>query len=89
MVSTNSSHLAKNERYVEYFQNKIGSLCYSSRQALRDNVEHTSIEEYYRCSIFLPFFESLLQQINRRFQGKTKDAIKGMYLIPSNNKTYE
>ena len=27
----------------------------ASRQTLRDNVEHTSIEEYYIHSIFLPF----------------------------------
>ena len=27
----------------------------------------------------------MLQQLNDLFQGKTKDAVKGMYLIPSNN----
>ena len=57
----------------------------ASRQTLRDKVEHTSKEEYYRRSISLPFLDSLLQQLNDRFQGKTKDAVKGMYLIPSNN----
>ena len=57
----------------------------ASRQTLRNNVEHTSIEEYYRRSVFLPLLDSLLQQLNDRFQGKRKDAIKRMYLITSNN----
>ena len=45
-----------------------------SRQTLRDNVKNTSIEEYYRHFIFLPFSDSLLKPLNDRFQGKTKDA---------------
>ena len=61
----------------------------ATRQTLRDDVEYTSIEEYYRCSIFLLFLNSLLQQLNDRFQGKTNHAIKGMYLVPSNNKKLE
>ena len=56
----------------------------ASRQSLRDNVEHTSIQEYYRHSIFLPFLESLLQQLNDRFQCKTKDVIKSINLMPNN-----
>ena len=55
-----------------------------SRQNLRDNVEHQKGELYYRRAIFIPFLDCLVQQLNDRFQGKTKDAIKGMYLIPSN-----
>ena len=57
----------------------------ASRQTLQNNVEQTSIEEYYRRSVFLPLLDSLLQQLNDRFQGKRKDAIKRMYLITSNN----
>ena len=34
--------------------------------------------------LFVPFIDSLLQQLNDRFQGKAKDGIKGMFLIPSN-----
>ena len=48
------------------------------------NVEHKNAEQYYRRTIFIPFLDCLVQQLNDRFQGKTKDAIKGMYLIPSN-----
>ena len=39
----------------------------------------------YRGSICLSLLESLLQQLSNCFQRKTKDAIKGMYLLPSNN----
>ena len=55
-----------------------------SRQTLRDNVEHENAEQYYRCTVFVPFLDCLVHQLNDRFQRKTKDAIKGMYLIPSN-----
>ena len=55
-----------------------------SRQNLRDNVEHENAEQYYRRTVFIPFLDCLVQQLNDRFQGKTKDAIKGMYFIPSN-----
>ena len=55
-----------------------------SRQTLRDNVEHENAEQYYRRTVFIPFLDRLVQQLKDRFQGKTKDAIKGMYLLPSN-----
>ena len=55
-----------------------------SRQTLRDNVEHENAEQYYHRTVFIPFLDRLVQQLKDRFQGKTKDAIKGMYLLPSN-----
>ena len=55
-----------------------------SRQNLRDNVEHENAEQYYRRTVFIPFLDCLVQQLNDRFQAKTKDTIKVMYLIPSN-----
>ena len=55
-----------------------------SRQTLQDNVEHENAEQYYHCTVFIPFLDCLAQQLYDRFQGRTKDAIKGMYLIPSN-----
>ena len=54
------------------------------RQTLRANVEHDTPEEYYRRSIFIPFVDCLLQQLHDRFQRKTKNCIKGIFLIPSN-----
>ena len=55
-----------------------------SRQNLQDKVELENAEQYYRRTVFISFLDCLVQQLNDRFQGKTKDAIKGMYLIPSN-----
>ena len=55
-----------------------------SRQNLRDNVEHENAEQYYHRTVLIPVLYCLVQQLNDRFQGKTKDAVKGMYLIPSN-----
>ena len=52
-------------------------------QNLRDNVEHDNAEQYYPRTLFIPFLDCLVQQLNDRFQGKTKDAIKGIYLISS------
>ena len=49
-----------------------------------DNVEHENAEQYYRYTIFISFLDCLVPQLNDRFQGRTKDAIKGMYLILSN-----
>ena len=51
---------------------------------MQDNVEHENAEQYYRRTVFIPFLDCFAQQLNDRFQGRTKDAIKGMYLIPSN-----
>ena len=55
------------------------------RQTLQDNVEHISTEEYCSRFIFLPLLDCLLQQLNDHFHTKIMDAIKGIYLIPSNN----
>ena len=55
-----------------------------SRQNLRDNVEHENAQQYYHRTVFIPFLNCLVQQLNNHFLGKIKDAIKGMYLIPSN-----
>ena len=39
-------------------------------------------EEYCRHTIFIPFVESLIQQLSERFSGKTKCAMSEIYLIP-------
>ena len=55
-----------------------------SRQTLQGNVERENAEQYYRCTVLILFIDRLVEQLNDRFQGRTKDAIKGIYLIPSN-----
>ena len=54
------------------------------RQTMCSNVEHNSPEEYFRRSIFLPFLDGLLQELHDRFQGKSKDWMKAIVLVPSN-----
>ena len=39
---------------------------------------NTTPEEYYRRTIFIPFMDSLIQQLNERFSGKTKSAMSGI-----------
>ena len=50
---------------------------------MRDNVEHENAEQYYRHTVLITFLDCLVQQLNNRFHGKTKDAVKTKYLIPS------
>ena len=40
-------------------------------------------EECYCRTIFITFIDSLIQQLNERFSGKTKSTMSGIYLIPS------
>ena len=57
-----------------------------SWKALRYNVEHENAEQYYSRTLFITLLDCLVQQRNDRFQGRTKGAIKGMYLILSSLK---
>lgn len=54
------------------------------RQTLRSNVEAQNLEEYFRRSIFLPFLDHLISQLEDRFSGRSQDAIKALYLLPKN-----
>ena len=55
-----------------------------SRLTLRDNVKHSNAEQYYCRTVFIPFLDFLVQQLNDPMQGRSKDAVKSIYLIPSN-----
>ena len=57
-----------------------------SWKALWYNVEHENAEQCYRRTLFITLLDCLVQQRNDRFQGRTKGAIKGMYLILSSLK---
>ena len=54
-----------------------------SPQTLWDNVKPENAKQCHRRTVFIPFLDCPVQQLNDRFQGRTKDAIKGIYLIPS------
>ena len=52
-------------------------------QQHRDNVEHSSAEEYYRRTIVLPLLDHLVQQMEMRF-GKTQVLVARLVnLVPS------
>jgi len=55
----------------------------TSRQQHRDNVEHSSAEEYYRRTIVLPLLDNLITQMKERF-GRTQVLVaKLINLVPS------
>ena len=49
----------------------------------RENVEHSSVEEYYRRITTLPLLDHLIQQMQERFGGTQIIASKLLKLIPS------
>ena len=55
----------------------------ASHQRHRDNVEHSSNEEYYRRSIVLPLLDNLIQQMNDRFGSTQMIVAKLINLVPS------
>ena len=75
--------IEKCTKMAELSENKLEVPRVNARQIYRSNVEFTTPEEYYCRTIFIPFIDSLIQQLNERFSGKTKSAMSGMYLIPS------
>ena len=55
----------------------------AGRQCHRENVEHTSAEEYYRRTVVIPFLDGLLEQLRERFGSTQMMASKLMNLVPS------
>ena len=54
-----------------------------NRQANRANPPATSPLQFYRRAVFLPFVDTVLEQLNQRFSFDQVDCIKLQYLIPS------
>ena len=54
-----------------------------NRQANRANPPATSPLQFYRRAVFLPFVDTVLEQLNQRFSSDQVDCIKLQYLIPS------
>ncbi len=55
----------------------------ASPQQYRENIEHSSTEEYYRRSIILPLLDNLIQQMNDRFGSTQMIVAKLINLVPS------
>ena len=60
----------------------VSRIC--GRQTSRSNVEASTPEEYWRRTIFIPFFDHLIQAFSDRFSQLNEDAIRGFKLLPSN-----
>ncbi|KAJ8300984.1 hypothetical protein KUTeg_022503, partial [Tegillarca granosa] len=54
------------------------------RQTQRFNISAKSPSEYYRLNIYLPFEDSLNQQLSLRFNDLTHKAEKTLNFLPSN-----
>lgn len=55
----------------------------AARQGHRENVEHSTVEEYYRRAIILPLLDHILQQMRERFSKSQIVASRLLHLIPS------
>ena len=75
--------IEKCTKMTELPGNKLKVPRVNSRQIYGSNVELTTLEEYCRRTIFVPFMDGLIQQLNDRFNGTTKSAMSEIYLIPS------
>ena len=68
---------------TELSGNKLEIPRVNARQIYRSSVEFVIPEQYYRRTGFISLMDSLIQQLNQSFSGKTKNAMSGMYLILS------
>ena len=53
--------------------------CAVGRQLLRSNVESNPAEEYWRRVVSLPFLDHLINQLEERFKGRSKQALKAHF----------
>jgi len=56
----------------------------SQRQQHRSNPEHTSVEDYFKKSIAIPFLDHLISDISSRFTSHSKQAASLQGLLPCN-----
>lgn len=54
------------------------------RQTQRSNVPADNVEQYYERAVFLPFVDSMSQQLNLRFNTMTQQACLAFCLLPNN-----
>ena len=53
------------------------------QQTLRNNIEASTSEEYWRRGIFVPFLDHLISEFEERFGQLSQDAILGLNLLPN------
>ncbi|XP_065177014.1 52 kDa repressor of the inhibitor of the protein kinase-like [Sycon ciliatum] len=90
-----SARLNSDERFADIFReaeqsvDKMGAddlriprRCATQRH--RSNLPATTPEEFWRRSVFVPFADSLLQELKARFNQITETAVSGLCLLPEN-----
>ena len=90
--SLNSARKDVEKEFSEAFANVQNDLAASGsemriprrceRQTLRNNVEAGDPEEYYKRAVFIPFLDSIIQQMSDRFPQITIHATRTLYLVP-------
>lgn len=80
-----SKHFKKAEKLLkDHFDVEISVPRQASRQTHRTNVPHSSPEEFYRKSIFIPCIDTLISGLTDRF-GANKPLLEGFnILLPKN-----
>jgi hypothetical protein len=58
----------------------------TARQTQRSNVPTSSPIDYWRISVFVPFLDFLITELNSRFSGLAKKATVALLLLPANVK---
>ncbi|KAF2890296.1 hypothetical protein ILUMI_15877 [Ignelater luminosus] len=61
----------------------------TSRQTKRDNVPHSTPEEYFRRTIFVPFVDSFILHLDERLLSHDQILRSFAVIIPSENKNQE
>lgn len=54
-----------------------------AKQTLRSNTSGKNPSTFYRRTVFVPFLDSLLQQLGDRFEGLSAHALQGIMLMPN------
>ena len=56
----------------------------AGRQTLRSNVPASTPEEYWRRTVFVPFLDTLILQMEERFTALARKAVQALLLLPKN-----
>jgi len=79
-----SSVYEKIKKMVKKANVKVSIPRIFGRQTLRNNTNARTPVAHFRRTVFLPFLDNLLEQINTRFNGRSEAALLGVLLIPTN-----
>ena len=54
------------------------------KQTVRNNMPADNAESYYKRTVYIPFLDSILSELNARFTGLSKCCAKALLLLPAN-----